>query len=57
MTAMTNKWRIFNLIGKRKSESSADNAKTRDPLDHPELARMTLLELADLPMPSYTCEN
>ena len=28
-----------------------------EPLDHPEVARMTLAELADLPMPDYTKEN
>ncbi len=28
----------------------------REPLDHPELSRMTMRELADLPMPAYTLE-
>ncbi|MGI3166624.1 hypothetical protein [Pseudooceanicola sp. 200-1SW] len=29
---------------------SAPRPLSRDPLDHPEIARMTLRELADLPM-------
>ena len=45
-------WNIFKFARKRQRDESSV-----EPLDHPEIARMTLLELADLPMPVYTKEN
>jgi hypothetical protein len=50
---MNTKWNLFSLLGKRAGVESADAGRTCDPLDHPELRRMTLAELADLPMPTY----
>lgn len=45
-------WTILKIAGKGKPID-----RPVEPLDHPELARMTLAELADLPMPAYTREN
>lgn len=48
---MITRWRIFKLIRSRSDESATDRGRNREPLDHPEIARMTLQELADLPLP------
>jgi hypothetical protein len=49
-------WNILKRAGRRQAENTAIE-KSLDPLDHPDLRRMTLAELADLPMPVYTREN
>ena len=54
---MNTKWNFFSLWRKRAGVEGVDSGATHDPLDHPELRRMTLAELADLPMPSYTRET
>lgn len=48
---MITKWRIFKLIRSRSDETARGQSCNREPLDHPEIARMTLQELADLPFP------
>jgi hypothetical protein len=48
---MITKWRIFKLIRSRSDENARGQSCNREPLDHPEIARMTLQELADLPFP------
>ena len=50
-------WNILKFVGKRKQDKAAPVAENREPLDHPALSRMTLAQLADLPMPSYIKEN
>jgi hypothetical protein len=54
---MTYKWFTswFNI--KRQHDDNVIDYRNHEPLDHPELARMTLAELADLPMPAYVKEN
>ena len=54
---MNTKWNFFSLLRKRAGAENIDSGATHDPLDHPELRRMTLAELADLPMPSHTKET
>lgn len=53
---MAYKWFTSRFTGKRQEIDNAANYKQREPLEHPELARMTLRELADLPMPAYALE-
>ena len=45
-------WNILKIARRRQQDE-----RGVEPLDHPEIARMTLAELADLPMPIYTKEN
>jgi hypothetical protein len=54
---MTYKW-LTSRFTKRlqRNENTVDSGK-REPLDHPAMSRMTLAQLADLPMPAYTKEN
>jgi hypothetical protein len=52
--AMTAKWKIFRLIRSRSEGNGTGQDRNREPLDHPEIARMTLQELADLPLPRET---
>lgn len=54
---MTYKW-LRSRFAKRlqRNENTVDSGK-REPLDHPAVSRMTLAQLADLPMPAYTKEN
>ena len=54
---MTYKCFTSKFIKKRQQIDSAVDSRHREPLDHPELSRMTMRELADLPMPSYSLEN
>ena len=54
---MNTRWNFFSLLGKRAGVESVDADRTHDPLDHPELKRMSLAELADLPMPTYARET
>ena len=42
---------------KRQGNDNANDYRNREPLDDPALSRMTLAELADLPMPAYAKEN
>jgi hypothetical protein len=53
---MAYKWFTLRFIRTRHQIDSADDSRHREPLDHPELSRMTMRELADLPMPAYTLE-
>jgi hypothetical protein len=55
--AMTYKWFTSRFTKKGQKIDNAADSRHREPLDHPELSHMTLRELADLPMPSYTMEN
>jgi hypothetical protein len=54
---MTYKRFISWFIKKLQRNDNAINSGKREPLDHPTLSRMTLTQLADLPMPSYVKEN
>ena len=51
------KWKIFKFVGMRQQDKAAAVAGNREPLDHPAMSRMTLAQLADLPMPSCMQEN
>jgi hypothetical protein len=55
--AMTYKWFTSGFIRKRQKIDNAVDSSQSGPLDHPEVAAMTLQELADLPMPAYTRET
>jgi hypothetical protein len=54
---MTYKWFTFRFTKNRQRNDNTIDSGNREPLDHPVLSRMTLAELADLPMPAYTKEN
>ena len=54
---MTYKWFTSWFNKKRQLNNNAIDFGNREPLDHPELVRMTPAELADLPMPAYVKEN
>jgi len=54
--AMTYNWFTSRFIRKRQEIENAVDSRQREPLDHPELSRMTMRELSDLPMPAYTLE-
>lgn len=56
-SAMTYNWFTSRFTRKPQEIDNAADISQREPLDHPELARMTMRELADLPMPRYTLEN
>jgi hypothetical protein len=53
---MTYQWFTSRFTKKRQQIDNAVDSRHREPLDHPELSRMTMRELADLPMPAYTLE-
>ena len=53
---MTYKWFTSGFKRKRQQVDNAADSRHREPLDHPELARMTMRELADLPLPAYSLE-
>ncbi len=53
---MTYKWFTSRFTRKRHQIDNAVNSGQHEPLDHPELARMTMRELADLPLPAYSLE-
>jgi hypothetical protein len=55
--AMTYQWFTSRFTKSRQHIDNAADSTNREPLDHPELSRMTLAQLADLPMPAYTKEN
>ena len=54
---MTYKWLTSRFTKRLQNNDNAIDSGKREPLDHPALSRMTLAELADLPMPAYTKEN
>jgi hypothetical protein len=54
---MSYKWNILKFVRKRQLDKTATVAGDREPLDHPALSRMTLAQLADLPIPAYVKEN
>jgi hypothetical protein len=54
---MAYKWLIQRLIKKLQRRENTIDSENREPLDHPALSRMTLAQLADLPMPSYVKES
>ena len=54
---MAYQWFTSRFTKKRQQIDKASDSAHREPLDHPELSRMTLAQLADLPMPAYTKEN
>ena len=54
---MSYKWFTFRFTKKRQRNDNAIDSGNREPLDHPALSRMTLAQLADLPMPAYAKEN
>lgn len=54
---MTYKWFTPRFMRIRQEIDIAENFIRREPLDHPEVARMTMRELADLPMPAYALES
>ena len=53
---MTYKWFTSRFTRKRQQVDNADHFRPREPLDHPDLSRMSLRELSDLPMPAYRLE-
>jgi hypothetical protein len=53
---MAYKWFTSRFTKIRHQSDNAADFRQREPLDHPELSRMTLRELSDLPMPAYTLE-
>jgi hypothetical protein len=53
---MTHKWFTSGFKRKRQQIDNFGDSGAREPLDHPELAGMSMRELADLPMPTYTRE-
>jgi hypothetical protein len=54
--AMTYKWFTSRFTRKHQQIDNAVDFRQREPLDHPELSRMTMRELADLPMTAYTLQ-
>ena len=54
---MTYKWLTSKFLKRLHGNANNTNSANREPLDHPVLSRMTLAELADLPMPAYIKEN
>ena len=54
---MTYKWFISWFTKRLQSAEKTIDSRNREPLDHPAMSRMTLAQLADLPMPSYVKEN
>ena len=54
---MTYKWFTSRFTKRPRGNENTIDSGNREPLDHPELSRMTLAELADLPMPAFTKEN
>ena len=54
---MAYQWFTSRFTKKRQQIDNAADSTNLEPLDHPELSRMTLAQLADLPMPAYTKEN
>ncbi len=54
--AMTYNWFTSRFTIDRQQIDNAADSRKREPLDHPELARMTMRELADLPLPAYSLE-
>ena len=53
---MTYNWFTSRFTRKHQQTDNADDSRSREPLDHPELSQMTMRELADLPMPAYRLE-
>ncbi len=54
---MTYGWFKSRLRKRLQDAENTIHYRKREPLDHPALSRMTLDQLADLPMPAYTKEN
>ena len=54
---MTYNWFTSRFTRMRQQIDNTADFKQREPLDHPELSRMTMRELSDLPMPAYTLES
>jgi hypothetical protein len=54
---MTYNWLTSRLLKRFQRNAINTHSESGEPLDDPELSRMTLAELADLPMPAYTKEN
>ena len=54
---MIHKWLMQRFTKKLQSSEKTIDSRNREPLDHPALSRMTLAQLADLPIPSYVKES
>ena len=54
---MTYKWLTSRFTKRLQRNENTIDSGNREPLDHPAVSRMTLDQLADLPMPAYTKEN
>ena len=54
---MTYKWLTSRFTKRLQNNDNAIDSGKREPLDHPALSRMTLAQLADLPIPSYVKES
>jgi hypothetical protein len=54
---MTYKWLTSKFTKRLQGDEKSTDSEKREPLDHPALSRMTLSQLADLPIPAYTKEN
>ena len=47
---------LFNALRQWFGETGPDIHAAADPIDHPDIASMSLLELADLPLRAAQCE-
>jgi hypothetical protein len=54
---MTYKWLTSRFTKRLQGNENTIDSGKDEPLDHPAMSRMTLAQLADLPMPAYTKEN
>jgi hypothetical protein len=54
---MTYKWLTSRFMKRLQNYENTIDSRSREPLDHPAMSRMTLAQLADLPVPAYTKEN
>lgn len=54
---MTYKWLTSWFVKRLQDNENSIDSGNREPLDHPALSRMTLPQLADLPIPSYVKES
>ena len=53
---MTYRWFTSRFTKTRQLNDNANDSGKLEPLDHPELSRMTMRELSDLPMPAYALD-
>ena len=54
---MSYKWFTSRFTKRLQGNVKTSESRSREPLDDPALSRMNLVQLADLPIPSYVKEN